>query len=181
MTADTTFISALTALAAVVLSPLATLLATRWQNRTSLDTTKREIAATVVSANRQKWIDELRNSIAAFQSLSGELLYRRTLGESGKWYDDPRFERVTELRFKIALLINPREEDHQNLLALVDRRLNLLSVAPAQEVSKEGQEISAELTSVAQKVLKREWERVKKEELLVEPGSVGSEIAKRDA
>jgi hypothetical protein len=75
MTADTTVISALTALAAVVLSPVATLVAARWQNKTSLDTTKREMAATVVSANRQKWIDELRNSLAAFQSVSGELLY----------------------------------------------------------------------------------------------------------
>jgi hypothetical protein len=73
---------------------------------------------------------------------------RRSLGEAGKWYDDPRFERLTELRFKIALLINPREEDHQKALTLVDRRLNLLSVTSSQEVSKDGQVIGAELTSV---------------------------------
>jgi len=41
MTADTTVISALTALAAVLLSPLAALLATRWQDKTNLEVTKR--------------------------------------------------------------------------------------------------------------------------------------------
>jgi len=88
---------------------------------------------------------------------------------------------MTEFRFKIALLINPREEDHQMLLALVDRRLNLLSVSPSQEVWEEGQVIGAELTSVAQNVLKREWERVKQGELLLHPGTGESGIGHRDA
>ena len=76
-------------------------------------------------------------------------------------------ERAVELRSTIALLVNPLESDHQRLLAAIDRRLNLLSVKSDPSVLKASQVAGAEITSIAQAVLKREWERVKQGELAV--------------
>jgi hypothetical protein len=164
MAIDIGAIAAVTGLAAVILTPLATVLVARWQNRTTFDVTRQQIAATIVSASRREWISELRNALAAFQAATNELLYQRTLGETSKWQDHPSFQPANELRFKIALLINPNEDDHRRLLALVDERMNLLAVQPSSELLKASQLVGAQITDVAQHILKREWERVKEGE-----------------
>lgn len=57
---------------------------------------------------------------------------------------------------KAKLLINPKEKDHQ---AIVDK----MEEISRHVLSFKGQpnELTGELTELSQKVLKREWERVK--------------------
>ena len=57
---------------------------------------------------------------------------------------------------KTKLLINPKEADHQALVGkMEDIALHVLSF------KGQPNELTAELTSLAQAVLKREWEQVK--------------------
>ena len=60
---------------------------------------------------------------------------------------------------KISLLINPREEDHLELNRLVVQTLEHMAKQPkdSEEIDRRAKSIVA----VAQRILKREWTRVK--------------------
>ena len=57
---------------------------------------------------------------------------------------------------KVQLLINPKEADHQALVNKMASMIEQLS-----NLSLNFDEVNLELASLAQKILKREWERVK--------------------
>lgn len=122
-------------------------------------TTRYQFRATVLSGNRQQWINTLRDSLADF--LSTASLIKADVEDSMANVDDfkKRMERLYLMVSRIKLLINPKEDDH---LELVDR-IDSLRVA----VTKRDTDVSGDvgdITEIGQKVLKREWERVKKGE-----------------
>src|SRR5262245_26883815 len=112
-------ISACTALVASIAGPL-----------TALGVAKRQFNATVLSANRQKWIESLRDQVAAMVSL----LVTATVAKSnfkGSWdggqallANNPvmleKLELLVMVQWKIRLLLNPTESDHQKLDAGID-------------------------------------------------------------
>ena len=57
--------------------------------------------------------------------------------------------------YKIRLLINPKEEDHRKLVALVQEAISLVVDG------KSASQLRMDISALAQVVLKREWERVK--------------------
>ncbi len=145
----------ITALVAVIVSPLITVYIT-----------KKQLNASVNSKNRQEWINTLRDEITEYL-----FVYLKI---DGMWFDNS-FARqnntevphspqdftkpLDELRkheIKISLLINPKEDDHKNLVKLLqDAYLNF------KDKSKSHKEIEKEILLLSQIILKKEWERVK--------------------
>ncbi len=141
------WISAITALVAVILSPLI-----------SLYIVRRQFAANVLSHNRQDWIDKVREHIAQI------LTYIETSPVLHENSDKTNSEKTESLRLyeqRLKLLLNPNEEDHQQLLDCVAKSIRPMIAGDVSEKA-DIQSCSADITSYAQKILKREWERVKK-------------------
>lgn len=126
-----------------------------------------QFKASVISANRQEWINTLRDCIAEFQVKAKIVTVETKLAsqDSTSFASDPTsfdqaVEKIRVLLNKVALLINPNETDHADLLKLmekVDLCINEDSIDDEKHDS-----LQKEITSLAQKILKREWERVKK-------------------
>ncbi len=152
-------ISASTALVASIAGPFVTLLVA-----------KRNFNATVLSANRQKWIDSMRDMLAELISLLiASLVFK------AKWKDkwdhgrgaliaEPalidKLQRIVLTQTKIRLLLNPGEGDHQRLYQAIDTAMKRLQSEASPESETEV-DIEA-ITTLAQSILKREWLRVKK-------------------
>lgn len=124
---------------------------------------KRQIQATVVSSNRQQWINALRDDMC-------ELLVHLKMTTALR---DPRFpsdlkidvtqfmENSVRLRNRVALRLNPSEPSHKKLLQVIDA-YSFESAAPTEPLTlKDSATASATLLNAAQDVLKSEWERVK--------------------
>jgi len=149
-------LSAVTALCAVLLGPLVSM----WG-------ANKQASVAVRSNNRQAWINSLRDALAEFSSVARVI----TLA---KEFDD-QYARVEKLYFleqKMALLLNPNEEDHENLLHVAtEARKAVIAILAFKEKPEQRDEQHqqlkkslSELTSVAQPILKKEWERVKRAE-----------------
>ncbi len=151
-------ISASTALVASVLGPIV-----------SLRVARRQFNATVLSTNRQKWIETLRDMLAELISLMVSALYIRSAWKS-KWdkgrgplREDAalldKLERIVLAESKIRLLLNPTEVDHQQLYRAIETAIKRLK---AEESLDSDTEADIEtITNLAQTILKREWQRVK--------------------
>lgn len=160
--------TALAALAAVASAAIA-LRAVRAQSNAAAaqiaavtNAAKLQSRASVVSASRQRWIDALRDDIADFLTADAE-----HKGFDGWPSSDPNVNldsirqkdrllaRKMLLLKRIRLRLNPKEADHNLLVA----RLNALVMTAQLESGLPAEEI-VELT---QKLLKTEWDRVKRE------------------
>ncbi len=131
-----------------------------------------EFKANVLSVNRQKWIDTMRDLVA---SLNSQLLIaaalRQTMTEpSGVLIArDPelskRVENLLRTVSKIELMLNPLEQDHQQLNVLMKEAIDQLR-SPLLEDGVEDriEAISRDITQVLQGILKHEWARVKRGE-----------------
>ena len=132
---------------------------------------KFEFKTNVLSVNRQKWIDTMRDLVA---SLNSQLLIaaalRQTMNEpSGILIArDPELSRRVEnlLRTvsKIELMLNPLEQDHQQLNVLMKEAIDQLrSPLLEDRVEDRIEVISRDIIQVLQGILKQEWARVKRE------------------
>jgi hypothetical protein len=152
-------ISACTALVASVVGPLVT-----------LSVARRQFNANVLSANRQKWIEALRDLLAELISLLvAALVVKSRLKEKwdkglGAIAADPemlaKLERIVLVQWKVRLLINPTEADHQQLYRTIETALERIRSDDARDSDSE--EDVETITKLAQAILKREWERVKR-------------------
>lgn len=152
-------VSACTALVASVAGPLVT-----------LSVARRQFNANVLSANRQKWIEGLRDLLAELVSLLVSALvvkskWRHNWDKGrGPIEGDPemlaKLERIVLVQWKIRLLINPTEADHQELYRTIDTAFKRIQSEETQESESEA-DIET-ITWLAQVILKREWERVKR-------------------
>ena len=152
MSLEPAVVSAVTALVAVIVGPLVSVLVA-----------KNQINASVVSSNRQEWINRLRDELATLVGIvhhlpsahaNGSVTTNEAIAEHGKFVEQFQV---------IKLLINPKETDHQELVRLIELADKKIidsinkKVAGASEFEAVGQRIVAQ----SQIVLKREWERVK--------------------
>jgi hypothetical protein len=151
-------ISAATALVASIVGPLVT-----------LSVGRRQFAATVLSTNRQRWIDMLRESLAELVSqLATVSVIKATWQEKwdkgiGPIAADPcrleKLQRLVLVQFRIRLLLNPAEADHQELYRAIE-----LSIERLREERSVEEETAADVETISklgQAILKREWQRVK--------------------
>ena len=152
-------ISAATALMASIAGPLVTLHVGRSQVR-----------AAVLSANRQRWIDGFRELISEFCSQAAVAVQlREKLVRDGKFHlsTEPevlrQFERLVFTATKIRLMINPLEDDHRELLTLMEGLLTTLRTAsPSDDVQPEAEAMGRRIIGMSQAILRREWLRVQR-------------------
>ena len=152
------FISACTALVASILGPLVTIYVARSQ-----------IAANVLSVNRQKWIEHFRDLVASLVAqlaaaaglLEGvDEAARRSFGHDRELL--ARVENLVLTVTKIRLMLNPLEQDHQNLFATMHAAVAVLRVPrPIDELEPEVEAYVESIVTQTQAILKREWIRVK--------------------
>lgn len=146
------------ALAAVIVGPVIAYLVA-----------KRQIVAqtaiayrSVIAPMRQKWINDLRERIAEFIGEAAWIYMVHFQGPGAKAVVDvkPKALRMTVLRTQIELMLNPGEEDHQQLVKLIEAvRATAIEDLRVNEFPQ-----SVEALSVcAKKILKTEWKVVKDE------------------
>jgi len=152
-------VSACTALVASVVGPIVT-----------LSVARRQFNANVLSANRQKWIETLRDLLAELISLLVAALVIKS-GWKDKWDKGlglintdraflAKLERIVLVQWKIRLLINPTESDHRELYDTIATALKRLQSEKSHDAETEADIES--ITKLGQSILKREWERVKR-------------------
>ncbi len=152
----TAIISAATALIAVVVAPISAYLIA-----------KRQITATVVSTNRQAWINQLRDHLSQLHSLlfrlpmalkspGGILTGQQVSGLFDRY--NAALDEAALLRAKIVLMLNPKEPPHIDLAQLLDKALSAASAAALTESQPRLDEL---LGYMSQNILKAEWVRVK--------------------
>lgn len=141
----TTILSTVTAILAVIIGPIA-----------GYATAQRQIMATTISTNRQAWINDLRERIAEFISVLVEFGFQ--FGEKDIQSFRQALSRVVFLRGKILLMLNPNEEDHKLLAEKLNSAFELTVTREFDRLQVEREEI----LTLSQKILKREWERVKR-------------------
>jgi hypothetical protein len=137
----------------------------RMQSDAALAVARMQINASLVSTSRQAWIDKLRDSIAEFQSLLWVLREPQGVLQTDREREQvqQRRQQALFLRSRIALLVNPAEADHKQLLGLLDQAFSI-SLAAGEDARKELGRTQHNITEVAQGLLKREWVRVKEGE-----------------
>lgn len=117
---------------------------------------QKQIRASVISNNRQTWINALRDDLSElFEILQWQALLRPGTfsGSEGYKHVDSKRSRVRFLTNRIKLRLNPDEQDHQILLGKIE--------ALAEEPADFDVQLSGAIRH-AQTVLKREWIRVKR-------------------
>ena len=156
-----TILSAATALVASIAGPLVT-----------LSVARRQFNANVLSANRQHWIESLRDALAELISLLVTVLVVKA-NFQGTWNKglgvvaaEPKrvekLQRLVNVQWKIRLLLNPTEADHQQLTRAIE---NAITRIQAEGSDDEGMNADIEtITCLGQSILKREWQRVKRGE-----------------
>jgi hypothetical protein len=146
----------LAALVALVSSVLGPLVAYR--------IARRQIMASTIAVNRQRWIDALREDIVDFVVHIKIICSARDPRAMGVLnYGEPLqiMERLLRLRNRIALRLNPNEEDHKKLLNYIDA-YQLEVTDPASPITlKDTAKATQLILETAQGILKREWQRVK--------------------
>lgn len=150
---DASTISAATALVAVVVGPAA-----------SIYVAKRHIRASVLSANRQAWINRLRDELSKFVR---DVKHIPSAQSSGVLTSSEAIGRCEETLLReevIRLLLNPNEAEHKELLRLMaNARTRMINAVNANRgLADQMEEVTQPVVELAQQVLKTEWERVKR-------------------
>jgi hypothetical protein len=121
-------VSACTALVASIAGPIVTLAVAR-----------RQFNASVLSANRQKWIETLRDMLSEWISILATASVVRTtwkaewdgglgpISARGELLD--KVQRLVLVQAKIRLLLNPLEADHEELRRAIDAASQRLKAA----------------------------------------------------
>ncbi len=143
--------SAATALFAVVLGPLVSLWAARRQSR-----------VTVLSANRQAWINVLRDLLAECMAISGFIHIADWSNRKQSEFDE-KMERFALVVSKIRLMLNPTEQDHKRLSEMLGELMNSMRSIKEKDAVK-GAQLMKDFVPISQTILKSEWERVKRVE-----------------
>lgn len=138
---------------------------------------EKQIKATVLSANRQKWINELREKMTEFRTLTGRLHLNLDVNHKGKQLspaEKTEYEtKVEELFHHLRMMMKPDElltnsEEDQNtreFLRLIDSvrcicGLGNTTNEERERLNKIGSDLE-ELISCSRRIGKNEWEKVK--------------------
>lgn len=128
---------------------------------------RQQIKATVISTNRVQWINNFRDCVADFQTkakialVEADLAFnKQTAYAADVKNHDEAMKGMCFSANKIALLLNPNEIDHSELILLIKQLENHCANGDPNERTTE-EKLQNSITSTGQKILKREWERVK--------------------
>ena len=158
---DISVLSLIVAALAVFVGPLVSWRVAKHQIKAASDLSASQTSAALVTSNkqiiapmRQAWINNLRDLLS--ELLSSALHYYVSGYEDRS---DQEYQRVTLLEYKVRLMLNPKEKDHQRL---EERIRNLIaSIERHPEFVNDFPDLHDEIVSLSRQVLKREWDRVK--------------------
>jgi hypothetical protein len=121
---------------------------------------RRAAYVNTVTVSRLKWIDSLRDKVAAFIAVSVRVLNpeKMPIGARGDISELLR-ERDTLLH-QIILHLNPHDAEDQTIRRYVEQAVGLSSSG---DYTPELQKLLVELRDATQAYLKKEWTRVKRE------------------
>jgi len=151
------YVTACTAVIAAIAGPTVSLLVARQQTRASL-----------ISNNREKWAEGLRDLLAEYVSLVLSASIRRqaldqdlpvALSENSALM--PTAERVALVKSKILLMIDPGDANQRKLCCAVEDAYHALVSRERPELSRMRDQAEA-ITQAGRAVLKVEWRRVKR-------------------
>lgn len=126
----------------------------------SIAVSRRQFRADVLSRNRQEWINTLRDTVAEMLSLMSGI---QADARHASWDRlESRRERINFLVWKLTLLVNPKEEDHDALLLDVTAAARAVDAVRHQGSTPSLQPFQSTIATTTQQILKREWERVKR-------------------
>lgn len=125
-----------------------------------------QFRAAVLSKNRQDWINSLRDCLAEYNAiLYDTFAHAHSGGRIGDARDHANaFMRANAIRSKVTLLLNPTESDHSDLVDIMRQMSDSATRADEAPAATAFAEQDNQFISLAQKILKREWKRVKKGE-----------------
>ena len=143
------------AIIAIIVGPIISLKVAKRQTDAALSVADLNARSAVLSKNRQEWINTLRDELSFYISKVNMVLPKFVGGR-----DSPEFSALLSdialHQFKIKLLINPSEDDHQMLVDKVNEIAQYVFSFKGMPT-----DLNDELVAISQKILKREWERVK--------------------
>jgi len=150
--AITASLMALVALASAIVGP--------W---VALTIARRQIQANVVSGNRLRWIERLRDETSHFLALVN------VVGISNEGYQpllpEPKaieyVEQILSRKAVIELLLNPNEKEHNDFLTAVNNLTEHCLSGDAEFGKSQRHELSDQVLRLAKPIMKIEWERVK--------------------
>jgi|HubBroStandDraft_2_1064218.scaffolds.fasta_scaffold282228_1 hypothetical protein len=152
-----TFLTASTALIAGIASPIV-----------SINIARRQFKASVISNNRERWIEALRDAIAEYIAVvtSAALVARHAKIVDGEIvYPDQEIlrtaERMVLVRSKILLMTNPNKTCHRHLCESIDAVHRVLVANQTMELEKWRSHLDA-ITLAGHTVLEAEWSKVKR-------------------
>lgn len=138
---------------------------------------EKQIKATVLSANRQKWIDELREKMTELRTIAGRLhlnLDKKHNGKKLQSDERTKYEiRVEELYHHLRMMVKPDElltdsEEDKNtrhFLELIDIVKGVCGLGNRDEKQLEQIELIGksleDLIACSRRIGKHEWEKVK--------------------
>ncbi|MBS0320173.1 MAG: hypothetical protein JSR18_06495 [Proteobacteria bacterium] len=153
------FIVACSALAAAIIAPVVSLIVSRWQ-----------FNASVLSANRERWLAAMRTSLSELMAMMvAASVHKESLKEdwgggraaaAGDWKAMDKVERMVQLRWNIGLLCSADDPAQRKLCDTLDRMiLRMRSNDPADLI---GTEELREIEDAARPVLHEAWVRIRK-------------------
>ena len=154
---DVSTLSLIVAILAVVVGPMVAWAIAKFQIRSSLEVSNKQITAPM----RQAWINKLRELLA---ELTSSALHYHVAGFEDR--TDEEYQRVTLLEAHIQLMLNPNEKDHQRLEVLMRSMVAEIEKGRSDEFPG----LYDEVIALSRKILKSEWDRVRKP---IDASSVG--------
>ena len=145
-------LSLIVAALAVFFGPIIAWRTSNQQLAVSLEVANKQIIAPM----RQAWINNLRDLIS---EIASNALHYFVSGFEDR--TDQEYQHLIHLEYKIKLMLNPREEDHQQLEQLIAQMISYLQSGTRREQAAEFPACHEELIALSRDVLKREWDRVK--------------------
>lgn len=119
--------------------------------------TSRTIRAQIVSANRQKWIDAIRDDLAVF-------LRKSAVSHRQEWSSAPSTTIIADgeearkemhlLSLRIRLKLNPKEQPHILFMEMIEELRTTRR--------PEDDDLPDRLAQAGQEIFKSEWERIKR-------------------
>ena len=151
-TAFIPILSLIVAALAVFVGPVISWRVARRQLATTLEVSNKQIIAPM----RQAWINNLRDVLSEISSSA--LHYFVAVFEERT---DQEYQHLTHLEYKVVLMLNPKEDDHQRLEKLIRQMIGMLGDEASAIRDKEFPNCHKAVIKLSREVLKREWDRIK--------------------
>ena len=74
----------------------------------------------------------------------------------------PRIEDIIGLQYKIEIMLNPNEKDHAELISLLSKATSSINQQKEENKDFDIDSCNEKIVALSQKILKREWNLIKK-------------------